>query len=83
MHVAIFVCLLHGMKPKDVEDNLNHKLLLYLITDYMFVAALHFMLDMVDACAGMLQTIHLQRRCVALENLTIDRCMETLYRAEQ
>ena len=47
----------------------------------MFVAAL-LMLDVVGACAGMSQTMQLWRRCVALEDLTVDRRTEALDRAE-
>ena len=54
-----------------------------MITDYMFVAALHFMLDVVGVCAGMSQTMQLRRRCIALEDLTINRCRETLDSAER
>ena len=80
---VVVVCALHAMKPRDAEDNLKQRELLYLITDYMFVAALHFMLDVVGACAGMLQTMQLRRRCIALEDLTINRCIETLDRAKR
>ena len=79
---VVAVCALHVMKPRDAEDNLKRQELLYLIMDYMFVAALHFMLDVVGACAGMLQTMQFWRRCVALEDLTIDRCIEALDRAK-
>ena len=80
---AVVVCALHAMKPRDAEDNLRRQELLYLITDYMFVAALHFMLDVVGACAGMSQTLQLRKQCVALEDLTVDRCIEAPDRAER
>ena len=57
--------------------------MLYLITSYMFVASLHFMLDVVGACAGMSQIMQLKRQCVALEYLSVEKCVEAMERAER
>ena len=80
---AVVVCVLHAMKLRDAEDNLKRQELLYLIMDYMFVAALHFMLDVVGGCAGMSQAMQLWRQCIALEDLTVGRCIEAPDKAEQ
>ena len=80
---VVVVYALHAMKPGDAQDNLKQHELLYLITDYMFVAALHFMLDVAGVCAGMSQTMQFRRRCIALEDLTINRCTETLARVDR
>ena len=80
---VVVVCALHAMKPKDAQDNLKRQVVLFLISDYIFVAALHFMLDVVGVCAGMSQTMQLPRRCVAIEHLTIDRCIEAMDTAER
>ena len=55
----------------------------YLITNYTFVPSLHFMLDLVGACAGMSQIMQLKRRCVALGDLSLHKCVEVLERAER
>ena len=80
---VVVVCALHAMKPRDADDAVKQQELLYLLTDFVFVAALHFMLDVVGACAGMSQTMQLQRRCVALEDLSVDKCIEALDKAER
>ena len=49
----------------------------------MVVAALHFMLDVVGACAGMSQIMQLRRPCVAFEDLPVGKCLEALERAER
>ena len=49
---AAVVCALHAMKPRDADDAVKQQELQYLLTDFVFVAALHFMLDVVDACAS-------------------------------
>ena len=49
------VCALHSKKPRDSDDQVKQQEVLYLITRYTFVVSLHFMLDVVGACTGMLQ----------------------------
>ena len=77
------VCALHSKKPRDPDDQVKQQEVLYLITSYTFVASLHFMLDVVGACAGMLQIMQLKRRCVALEDLCVEKRVEALERAER
>ena len=77
------VCALHSKKPRDPDDQVKHQDVLYLITNYTFVASLHFMLDVVGACAGMSHITQLKRRCVALEDLFVEKCVEALERAQR
>ena len=75
------VCALHSKKPRDPDGLVKQQEVLYLLTSYTFVASLHFMLDVVGACAGMLQIMQLKRRRVALEDLAVEKCAEAVERA--
>jgi hypothetical protein len=71
------------MWPRGLDDQVKQQEVVYLITSYTFVASLHFMLDVVGACAGMLQIMQVKRPCVALEDLSVEKCVEALDRAER
>ena len=77
------VCVLDSKKPRDPDDQVKQQEVLYLITGCTFVASLHFMLDVVGACAGMSHIMQLKRWCVALEDLSVQKCVEVLERAER
>ena len=64
----VVVCALDSKKLRDSNDQVKQQGVLYLITSYTFVVSLHFMLDVVGACAGMSQIMRLKRRCIALED---------------
>ena len=55
------VCALHSKKPRDPDDQVKQQEVSYWITGYMFVASLHFMLDVVRECAGTSQIMPLVR----------------------
>ena len=77
------VCALDSKKPRDPDDHVKQQEVLYLITSYTFVASLHFMLDVVGACAGMSQIMRLKRRCVTIEDLFVDKCVQVLEWADR
>ena len=79
----VVVCALDSKKPRDSDDQVKQQEVLCLITSYTFVASLHFMLDVVGACADMSQIMQLKRQCVALDDLSVEKCVEVLERAER